>query len=126
MKREGDLLPEISCPWWEIKKGNSGSISRRRTGWLRPGEPFGILRGGAEIEEKENLTNGEVLDWYLELMRNGAVTQENIKEAALCFFGESIQEVDKKTIHNKLKQFKKDQFPSSFSSPHGFLMNIIL
>ena len=102
-KEEEELLSTISCPWWEI-----GRFPRRKTGWLAPGQPAGVLRGGGGgvVEEKVIKTNDEVLKWYNELMETETSTEDKTKTSAIAFFGKEVEKINKRTILKKLTELK--------------------
>ena len=48
-------------------------------------------------------------------MRQGAVTEESLKKSALVFFGQVVEEMNKRTLASKLKELKRD-------SDNGYLL----
>ena len=53
-------------------------------------------------------TNGQIILWYLNILKEGSVTESEIKREAIIFFGERLACVNKQTIVRKLNFLKKE------------------
>ena len=52
------------------------------------------------------ISKGDAIDWYQETVQNRKLTEELLKIEATKFFGQDIENFNKRTISTKLKKFK--------------------
>ena len=55
-------------------------------------------------------SKGEALEWYRDVIKNGNVSQETIKDEAMKYFGHDLERLDKKTIAKKLRKLKDEHY----------------
>jgi hypothetical protein len=64
--------------------------------------------GGGGDTNSTNKTNRDTIVWYRDTLNNGQMSQENIKNETIKFFGNNIEINDKKTIYKKLLEFQQE------------------
>ena len=55
-------------------------------------------------------SKGEALEWYRDVVKNGNVSQETLKDEVMKYFGQDLEYLDKKTIAKKMRKLKDDHY----------------
>ena len=52
-------------------------------------------------------SKGEALEWYRDVVKNGNVSQETLKDEVMKYFGQDLEYLDKKTIAKKNEEVER-------------------